>query len=224
MEHVNNYRIEIKTGQYKPAPPEEKAMIQYLLGENVEYNFELYFHWYNLVHELGHAVFEFNSALRPHPADEEQLVNDFAVAYWRHYGEREKFNDLCSIVKETAGRFTTPTQRNISYMEYAKEVWGKKELYNFNNYGWFQFHCVQTAMDQQQTLEQAICSMGISPIQPQGNLILSYNIDDKMAFRVVADAVKELKKWGIRLPKTVDVILSDDPNCHMCQSKRIEAK
>lgn len=56
-------------------------------ADNAEYNYELYFHWYNLIHELGHIIIMFNSVSHPHPAAEEQLVNNFAVACWQHYGE-----------------------------------------------------------------------------------------------------------------------------------------
>ncbi|WP_181951266.1 hypothetical protein [Paenibacillus aquistagni] len=79
MNNVHEYKVEITTGQYVTAPLEQQLMIRHLLGENVECHFEIYFHWYNMIHELGHAIFEYNCPNRPHPADEEQLVNHFAI-------------------------------------------------------------------------------------------------------------------------------------------------
>ena len=80
MENVKNYRIKIITGQFSQAPEDQQQMIRELLGDDAEYRYELYFHWYNVLHELGHAVMMFNSPSRPHPAEEEQLVNNFAAA------------------------------------------------------------------------------------------------------------------------------------------------
>lgn len=152
MKDVDEYKVEITTGQYITAPLEHKLMIQNLLGKNVEYNFEIYFHWYNIIHELDHAVFEYNCSNRPHPIDEEQFVNNFAIAYWRHYGEIEKLETVCSIVHESLSRFVVPAQNNINHLVYGKEQWGKEEFYNFNNYGWFQFSCVQNSISQQISL------------------------------------------------------------------------
>lgn len=87
MVNINDYRVSILTGDYEQAPQEQKKMIQELFGENAEYNYELYFHWYNVIHELGHFIMMYNSPSRPHHAEEEQLVNNFAYAYWKHYGD-----------------------------------------------------------------------------------------------------------------------------------------
>lgn len=122
MENIKDYRVKIVTGQYQKAPPEQKKMIQELFGEEAEYNYEIYFHWYNILHELGHAIMMFNAPYRPHPAEEEQLVNNFAYAYWKYYGEEKKIKKLCAIVCETIQKFTVPTYNNECYLNYAKRV------------------------------------------------------------------------------------------------------
>ena len=62
MENMKDYRIKIVTGQYQKAPAEQKQMIQELFGEEAEYKYEIYFHWYNVLHELGHAIMMFNAS------------------------------------------------------------------------------------------------------------------------------------------------------------------
>lgn len=223
MKNVNEYKVEIITGQYITAPLEQKLMIKNLLGEDVEYHFEIYFHWYNMIHELGHAVLEYNCPNRPHPADEEQWVNNFAIAYWRHYGEIEKLETLRSIVHEALSKFIVPTDNNKNHLDYAKEQWGKEELYSFNNYGWFQFRCVEQSISQQLSLEQVLRDMGLTNIQWQKEMLLEYKVDERMPYQVIEDAQHLLYSWGISLPKEISVVLSDDPNCHMCQSKRMDA-
>ena len=174
-----------------------------------------------MIHELGHAIFEYNCPNRPHPMYEEQLVNNFAIAYWRHYGEAEKFERLSSIIKGLLGKFVVPAKDNESYMIYAKENWGTEEFYSFNNYGWFQFSCVEHSISKQITLEGALLNMGLTHVQSRKKQLLAYDVDCRMAYKVIKDATEILCDWGVILPREVNVILSDDPNCHMCQSKPI---
>ena len=122
MENIEDYRIRIVTGQYQKAPLKQKKMIQKLFGEDAEYRYEIYFHWYNVLHELGHAIMMFNASARPHSAEEEQLVNNFAYAYWQHYGEQKKIKTLSFFVDETIRKFTIPSSGNEDYMDYAKSV------------------------------------------------------------------------------------------------------
>lgn len=217
MENVNDYRIKIVTGQYEKAPLEQKKMIQDLFGEDAEYKYEIYFHWYNVLHELGHAIMMFNASVRPHPAEEEQLVNNFAYAYWKHYGEQRKREELCSIVDETVGEFSVPASGNESYMDYAKNNWGTEELFTFNNYGWFQFSSVRAAITDAPDLGQALNRMCSAEIFPKKAETLSYDVDDRMPARVVADAVSRMKAWGVRLPEDNGIVFCNDVNCHMCQ-------
>lgn len=222
MNDTRHYRLEIITGRYPSANQAQQQMLRRLLGEHAEADFEIYFHWYNLIHELGHAILFFHSDTRPHPAEEEQMVNDFAFAYWRHYGEPEKIAALSSIVSHSLERFVSPAKEGVGYLEYAKSVWGKEELYSFNNYGWFQFSCVQRAIAAPISLKQALTNMGVSGIQPQPGITLRYHTDQSMPSRVLDDAVKQLSAWGIALPKTIKLTMSNDPNCHMCRTEKID--
>lgn len=221
MENSKDYRIKIVSGQYQKAPLEQKRMIKELFGENAEYDYEIYFHWYNVIHELGHAIMMFNAPFRLHPVDEEQLVNNFAYAYWQYYGEQKKIEELCSIVDKAIMKLTNPTHDNESYLDYAKEKWGKEELFTFNNYGWFQFSSVRAAITGGIDLEQALSRMCSCKISPKKAEIMKYDIGDQMAAQVVADAVRLMKDWGVLLPEDIKVVFCDDVNCHMCQAERI---
>jgi len=203
---------------------EQKKMIQELFGENTEYNYEIYFHWYNIIHELGHAIVMFNSSDKLHPADEEQLVNNFAYAYWKYYGEQKKLKALSSIVDKTICKFTAPTHDKESYMDYAKKVWGTEELNSFNNYGWFQFSSVQAAIAQEQSLEEALncmCSAKVSPKKPE---TLQYEVCAQMPSKVLSDAVRLMKDWGVLLPQENEIIFCDDVNCQMCRVENLHER
>lgn len=49
--------------------------------------FCLYFQYYNVLHELGRGLLRYNNGVSILIVDEEQLANDFAIAYWNYYGE-----------------------------------------------------------------------------------------------------------------------------------------
>ena len=217
MENIKDYRIKIITGRYKDAPLEQKEMIQQLFGENAEHKYEIYFHWYNIIHELGHAIMMFNSPSRPHPVDEEQLVNNFAYSYWKYYGEQAKLKELSSIVEDTIRKLKVPAQNNESYIDYAKNKWGTEELFTFNNYGWFQFSSVRAAIAAETNLEQALSQKCSAAISPEPAEFLDYEIGDQMAVQVVGDAARLLKKWGVILPEDISIAFCDDVNCHRCQ-------
>jgi len=210
-------KIEIKcqivTGQYQSADSNAQLMIRNLFGRNAEYRYEIYFHWYNLIHELGHAIMMFNNPARPHPAEEEQLVNDFAVAYWRHYGETDKLRDLEDAVTDTLSKF--PALTDGDYLEYTKNHWGEDILRTFEGYGWFQFSSVQKALRRDLKLDQALCMLSPFPLIPQEKRILRYAVDGSMAQNVVAEAIHILRSWGISLPQQIPVSLCGDVNCHM---------
>ncbi len=221
MESIEDYRVKIVTGKYQKAPLEQQKMIQELLGEEAEYNYEIYFHWYNVLHELGHAIMVFNASSIPHPAEEEQLVNNFAYAYWKHYGEQKKLKALCAIVDETIRKFTIPTYNNECYMDYAKRMWETDELFSFNNYGWFQFSSVQAAIMEASNLEQVLNVMCSAKVSPQKVEILQYEIGDQTSLQVLADAVRLMKDWGVLLPESNEIVFCDDVNCHMCQVENL---
>ena len=196
-------------------------MIQELFGKDAEINYEIFFHWYNVLHELGHAIMMFNASFRPHPAEEEQLVNNFAYAYWKYYGEDEKLKELCSIVEKTIQKVNIPTSNNECYMDYAKKMWGTEELFTFNNYGWFQFSSVQAAITAGTNLEQALNRMCSAKVSLKKAEILKYEVCDQMAGQVVADAMRVMKDWGVLLPEANEIVFCDDVNCHMCRVEKL---
>lgn len=210
MKNTNPFII---TGQYRAADAVQQAMIQSLFGENAEYRYEVYFHWYNVIHELGHAIMMFNQPERPHPAQEEQLVNDFAVAYWRHYGEEDKLRELSGIVEDALSRLAAPSQDG--HLEYAEKNWGTDAFITFESYGWFQFSCVQSALSGHMSLEQALARMSPFPVIHQESMTLPYAVNEGIAQSVVTEAIRILTSWGITLPQQIPVSFCDDVNCHM---------
>ena len=207
----------ITTGRYGHGTTEDNELVDSILGkEFAKERFELYFQWHNVLHEIGHAVMAFNNKERIHVVDEEQLVNDFAVAYWSHYGEAGKLDELQNIVTYSLGNFDRPAPVHQTHMEYAREMWGKRELFTFNNYGWFQFSLVNHSLNNRKSLEAVLHEMGVKNVKPQHPKTLAYASGEQSVHLIINDAAEELSKWGVELPQFYHTF-STDPNAHMMQ-------
>lgn len=95
-------------------------------------------YWYNVIHELGHAVLCLLSGRIEGGPDEELLVNRFAVAFWSRCGEPEKLRAPAEVVGEILPCFCRPAPDGMDFLSYARAHSGTDALCNFNNYGWFQ--------------------------------------------------------------------------------------
>ena len=208
--------IEIITGLYGKGTSEQNELVTRILGgAHAAEWFEIYFHWYNLIHELGHGIVWFYAEQRPHPVDEEVLVNQFAVAYWRHYGEKSKLEALGDMIAYALQQYERPARESISAMEYAKENWGQETLHNFNNYGWFQMSCVADVMQEDIGLQAVLKKMGVPNAAPQPQRLLRYELNMETPAIIVEDAAAMLRAWGVALPD-IRISFDDDPNRHMC--------
>lgn len=220
---MNERVIEIITGRYGKGTPDDNRIVDMVLcAEYAKERFELYFHWYNLIHEIGHGLLCFNSDTRLHPVNEERLVNDFAVAYWIRYGEKEKLDELNAIVTYALEHLKRPVCIGTTYIEYAVENWGTEELHNFNNYGWFQFNCVKSSLLESKTLESILPRMGVKNIRIQPARELNYLLtEEDSALKIAEDAIRVLREWGAVIPDAI-ITFDNDPNRHMCNIKQID--
>lgn len=215
MRDASRFRAEIHTGLFDPQDP----LLRSILGENAAEDFHRYFHWYNILHELGHAVMDFNCPCRPHPAQEEQWVNDFAVAFWQHNGGADGLKDVQRIVRTALCRLQPPAGA-ADALAYALTHWGQPALYTFSIYGWFQFSLVEQALQHPPaSLAAQLQRMGVAaPVVQEAQAMPPFSMDDNLPHRLLAQSVKILRTWGVSLPEEITLVFSADPNCHMLQS------
>ena len=210
----------VTTGLYGQGSAEQNEMVDSILGkESARERFELYFYKHNVLHEIGHVIVIFNRDNRPETVDEEQLVNDFAVAFWAHYGIDGQNDELADIVSYAIGNFDRPAPANQSHLEYARENWGKRGFFTFNNYGWFQFSLVEHSLNNRKSLEEVLVEMGVKNVNVQPMKTLTYPSGEESVPKLIADAAEELRNWGVELPPFFHTFHSD-PNRHMVQIKR----
>lgn len=188
-----------------------KKVISDILGaDKLEYKYKLYFYWFNVIHELGHAILHFNEHENLSDLEEEPIVNDFAIAFWSYYGETLKFKQFSELIEECIPRFVCPVPEDIHYMEYAKSNWGKETFFTWNNYGWFQFNCVLNSLRSKRSLSDMLRIMSNNIIIPQPKFLLSYEINsNSLPIRIVQDATLILRNWGVNLPDIKHIMVDD---------------
>ena len=208
----------IYSGQFEKGTQEQQAVFRQLLGsQNVQYKFDLYFHWYNIIHEYGHCLCEhYNSDIIG--LKQEFLVNRFAVSIWQYAGYEQELNDLQKMINETLQRMKDPVPDHMSFTEYYEQIWGTEELMQVPIYGYFQFKSVQMALENKEDLETVLTEIGIRKgIGNQSRINKKYQISADTAKEVLHDIRYLLDGLGIEQPP-VDVELVDDPSiqCANC--------
>jgi hypothetical protein len=207
----------INTARYQKWDDVTTGYVETAMGkENTEERFRTYFQWYNVIHEMGHGIIHNNNGIDIQIAEEEQLVNDFAVAYWRYYGEEEKIDLLKDIVDYAVVNVGDNYKNGVDYMELAKENSTydsfNDSFFNFEDYGWFQFSSVKNALEKDLTLDEALQNMGIKNYKLNNRKSLKYEkINEKESRVVIEDAYHNFLEWGLYYPEPAQIFWSD-PN------------
>ena len=191
----------ITTGRFGYGTEEYNQLANQLFGsENAEERFHIYFNWFNVIHEIGHAIVRANNTESLHPVDEELLVNEFAVAFLTHHGEQEKL-ELIEDIVSYARKQVNPPVENMTHIEYARANWGRGDFFSFNNYGWFQFNVVYYALQEARSLEEILSEMGVENITTQPEVRFIYDsFGEDMVEKIIYDSVYILREWGAIIP------------------------
>lgn len=197
---------QVTTGLYNKSTKEDQKNVETALGkENTEERFEIYFQWYNVIHELGHGLLYYNDGVDLHVVDEEQLVNDFAVAYWKHYGEEDKVKELEDIVNYAVEHVGDNHKNNVDYIKLGKENSNKNSFnnsfFNFNDYGWFQFSSVKNSFETNKDLETVLKEMGFEDFELTNKKLTYKEINKNTSTKIINDAVANINDWGLIFPE-----------------------
>jgi len=212
--------ILIVTGRYGQGTLESNEMVTSILGrDNSQERFNVYFNWYNTVHEIGHMVDVIlrSSALSEISLIESELfANAFAVAFWARYGDEETFNLLKELVPYALGNFYRPVAEDEDIFDLAGLFEAGEMAFTFNNYGWFQFSLVNHVLSEMRDLESIFTDAGLefSEAPPQRTLTFS-SIEEDDIPEILAAVFTVLSEWGIEMSMPIYHMLSDDPNMHM---------
>lgn len=189
----------------------QAAFIQLFGPENVQYKFDLYFHWYNIAHEYGHCLCNY------HESDiiglkQELLVNRFAVGIWKYAGYEKELKSLQKMLSEILQNMKSPVPDNMSFIDFYESIWGTDQIMEVPIYGYFQFKSVQMALEDDSELAAVFKEMGIrKEINHSICPYREYVISAETAKEVLSDLQHLLNRLGVEQP-VVDMELVDDPS------------
>lgn len=214
-------KYKIISGKYETGTEEQKATFANMLGtSDIQYKFDLYFHWYNVIHEFGHCLLD-SYGIDMDNVDEEFWVNRFAIAYWKKADSSGKLSELKELLEQTIELMPNPVPNGQAYIDFFKSIWQsmweKGEQQAAMLYGYFQFSCVLEAMKCNDDLCTLLQEVGIS-VTNCGQLEQYHGkVSAESAGDVLNICIKNLKELGI---STVDVEmeLTDNPGVHCAKA------
>ena len=229
-------KYKIISGRYESGTEEQQAGYAQLFGGDVQHRFDLYFHWYNLIHEVGHCIVEQYGKQMPQ-VKEEMFVNEFAVAYYRYAGESERLGELQGILQEIIDQMPSPVPEGETFLSFYERIWGTEELMQVLTYGYFQLNSVLEAMKSNRGLAAVAAELGATlreDVRAAGATIKEANmqaseatgdatlrtcdatVSSAGAAAFLETAVANLKALGLTVPE-IKLELTDNPMIQCAQ-------
>ncbi|MGM9989029.1 MAG: hypothetical protein ACI35O_17610 [Bacillaceae bacterium] len=207
----------IASGRYETGSTDHQQNYQFFFGEEqTKEKYDLYFHWYNIIHEVGHLLVEL-SGLVIHPADEEQLVNEFAVAYWQEVDKQGYLEKVEALVNDVLSRISRPIPEDVHFLDYFRENWGTLDM-PIEMYGFFQMACVANAFSSNKNLPTILEELNYKNVTLPAPVHHYYEISTDCAHDVLNDCISYFKEMEIEL-LPIKLQLVDNPDMHCCQIK-----
>ncbi len=193
-------KYKILSGKFETGNEEQQMGYKMLFGEvSIQYKFDLYFHWYNLVHEMGHCLVEKYSLVLS-PVQEEMYVNELAVSYYRYVGESDRLAELKSILKAVIDQMPSPVPEGESFTSFFESIWGTEALMNVMTYGYFQLNSVLEAMKTGRKFADVISELGVVISQADVKECKE-EITSNNAEKFLSAAIENIKACGLEVPE-----------------------
>ena len=198
----------IQTGRFESGTEEQQFGFRQLFGEDVQRRFDLYFHWYNIIHELGHC-FVSQSDLHFSDVQEEMFVNEFAVAYYLYAGETRRLAELKSMVQEILAQMPSPVPEGETFTGFYERIWHTDDIMQVMIYGYFQFRSVLEALEKQRSFESVAADLGFE-LKPSDIASCDKEVSSENADTYLLTAKENMQTCGMDVPQ-VRLQLMDDP-------------
>ena len=182
----------ILSGRYETGNEEQQQGYKALFGEeDINRFFDLYFHWYNVIHEMGHCLVEKQGAVMSR-VEEEMYVNSFAVAYYRFTGDTSRLRSLQERLTMILARFPAPMPDGESFTEFYERIWNTEQINNVMIYGYFQLRSVLEALENDAELKDVLKKIGINTKDPESKEKCTAEISSENAELFLNTARKNL--------------------------------
>ena len=212
----------IISGKYETGNEEQKMGYRQLFGEaGIQRKFDLYFHWYNLIHETGHCLVE-RYGVEKSKVQEEMYVNEFAVSYYRFVGESEKLDELKANLQSVIDQVPCPIPEGQTFISFFESIWGTEQLMNVMLYGYFQLNSVLEALKKDRSFEDVVSEMGVEVKKSDSDTVELKQCDKPIAASsaeaFLNTAIENVKACGLDVPD-IKLELVDNPMMQCAQSE-----
>ena len=200
----------IMSGKYETGTEEQQTGFAMLLGaDNIRYKFDLYFHWYNLVHEMGHCI-KSGCDVEMSNVKEEMYVNELAVAYYRLLGENDRLSELQNMIQNAVDNMPSPVPEGEDFVGFYERIWGTDQLMNVMVYGYLQLNSVLLALKNNKSLEDVLKEIGIFIDTGKELAACDLPIASENAENFLLSARDNMMKLGVDVPQ-IRLELQDNP-------------
>lgn len=150
-----------------------------------------------------------------HPANEEQLANNFAVAYWKQVDGGDNLKQVKAIVDDILNRLPRPIPEGANYLDYFIENWYNIDMLSVAVYGFFQMSYVKSSFKANKSLTYVLYDLGYKDVNTSFLTKKSYEISNDSVSQIVNDCIDTLRTLGIKIPD-IETCLVDNPEIHCC--------
>lgn len=200
----------IISGKYETGTPMQQLGFCQLFGQdNILFKFDLYFHWFNIVHELGHCILE-TYHKEMDQVEEELYVNRFAVSYWKLVDGNGNLKKLEELLTQTLSFLPNPMPSDMTFIDFFRSMWENATEPSVALYGYFQLSCVLEALKSNDKLDEVLDELGIKVTKTDTMQKYLGFISSDCAGDVLHLCIKNLSHIGICID-IVKLKLVDNP-------------
>lgn len=203
----------IISGTINESSDEEKALIKSFFSVNdtkLERTFDIYFHWFNIVHELCHIVMNNNGFQSEDLIEVETMANQIAAAFWRTFGDPAMYQELQSIVTRALENIDNPIPSGTSFTDFYNDYISMPDD-TMSIYAFFQFTLVSDALSSTQTLNNILISYGLKANAEVSSNAMKHMSEKTDPQEIIDTAISIFSEMGFTLPR-VTILYCDNPN------------
>ncbi|GKX67640.1 hypothetical protein [Inconstantimicrobium mannanitabidum] len=206
----------IISGRYETGTLSQQMGYNQLFGEErIQEKFDLYFHWFNIVHEIGHIILDIQK-IDMNKVDEELFVNSFAVSYWRSVDTCNNLTKVKCMIEDILKCMPNLIPQEITFKEFFKSIWGTEQMNSVMMYGYFQMSCVSEAFKSNKSLSDLLLEAGYENIDESAFKPYNEEVNSKNANKVLSQCINNLNDVGVKI-NDVSIELVDNPEIQCCK-------
>lgn len=207
-------RATLQYSRWEDLPRDTQAFFVQIMEGQIQQArtfFELYFYWFNIAHECGHILRKYHGTTSESRWVDEDATNEFAVAYWRAFGESARLEELACLVSGARRLLPSPIlqdEDSAAYFDaHYEELASNLPAQTYLQFTWV-LHALDRPVDLAQVLRSQLTEDALITDPPPP---LAYpEIQVGLPLRIIPDMRELLARYGVRLPQ-IAVVCAPSP-------------